>query len=415
MFYGWWILIMGSLISAVGTGMLYHSFTVFFLPLKRDLAVSSAAVSLLYGATRLEGGAEGPIVGRLIDRFGPRVVILGGAALAGVGFILLSMAHSFLSFFLIYVFVISLGYNAGFYHPVSTAVNSWFIRRRGTGFAIIGAAGSMGGVIMAPVMSYLILNFGWRTGAVIAGVIILAVALPAALPMHRSPESRGLHPDGGPPGENSWGVGGDASPAAEVDFTLKEALKTFSYWLLTLSITLRILVTVAIAAHLIPILVWKGMSEASAAYMVSLFAFGTMATTLTMGWLGDRWSKTFLSAIGVLASVVGLILLTVSQSPAVLYVLPIGLAITMGTTSLNWALIGDFFGRSSYATLRGIMGLSYGIATFFSPIYAGWVFDRTGSYAIVFITFAVVLVMAAVAFACLRHPTPPARKAPSHA
>ena len=66
-FYGWWVIILGSLINAVGMGILYQSFTVFFLPLKRDLGVSSAAISLLYGAARLEGGIEGPIVGHLID------------------------------------------------------------------------------------------------------------------------------------------------------------------------------------------------------------------------------------------------------------------------------------------------------------------------------------------------------------
>ncbi|MDP7469366.1 MAG: MFS transporter, partial [Dehalococcoidia bacterium] len=126
MFYGWWIVILGSLISAVGSGILYHSFTVFFLPIQRDFVVSSAAVSLLYGATRLEGGVEGPIVGHLIDRFGPRAVIASGATLAGGGFILLATVHSFWAFFLVYVLVVSVGFNAGFFHPISTAVNSWF-------------------------------------------------------------------------------------------------------------------------------------------------------------------------------------------------------------------------------------------------------------------------------------------------
>ncbi|MEE9201679.1 MAG: MFS transporter [Dehalococcoidia bacterium] len=411
MFYGWWIVIMGSIISAVGTGILYHSFTVFFLPIKRDLGVSSAAVSLLYGATRLQGGAEGPIVGRLIDRFGPRPVIVGGVIMAGVGFILLATAHSFLTFFLIYVLVISVGFNSGFYHPVSTAVNSWFIRRRATGFAIITAAGSVGGVIMAPVLAYLILSFGWRTGAVVAGILILIVALPAAIPMVRSPEDRGLRPDGRPPQDSLTAERNSASHMVwDVDFSLREALKTFNYWLLTLSITLRLLVTVALAVHLVPILVWKGMNEASASYMVSLFALINVATTLAMGWMGDRWSKPLLCALGILATVVGMMGLTMSQSTAALYAFPIGMAITMGTTPLNWSMIGDFFGRRSYATLRGIMGVVYGVGTFFSPVFAGWVFDRTGSYTIVFIIFSVILLMAASMFAVLRHPSPPPRQ-----
>ena len=92
------------------------------------------------------------------------------------------------------------------------------------------------------------------------------------------------------------------------------------------------------------------------------------------------------------------------QEALILYFFPIGFAITMGTSSLNWALIGDLFGRHSYATLRGIMGVGYGVATFLSPIYAGWVFDRTGSYDIVLLTFAAILAVTAFFFVFLRHP-----------
>lgn len=410
-FYGWWIVVLGSLIQAVGGGILYHSFTVFFLPLKRDLGVSMAAVSLLYGAARLEGGAEGPVVGHLIDRFGSRVVIIVGASLAGIGLILLSTVHSFLSFFLIYIFVVSLGFNAGFFHPVSTAVNNWFIHRRGMGFSIINAAGNIGGMVMAPLLSYLILNFGWRTGAVIAGLIILTVALPAALPIHRSPEVRGLYPDGRPPRRDHADRSSPVSQAAaEVDFTVKEALKTLNYWLLAISITLRILVTVALTTHFVPILVWKGMDEATSSYLVSLLACCTIFTSLAMGWMGDRWSKALLCGAGIVPTMVGMLGLTLSQATTTLYVFPIGVAITMGTIPLNWAMIGDFFGRRSYATLRGIMGVGNGIATFLSPIYAGWVFDRTGSYVIVLLTFSIILLIAASLFVVLRPPSLPKKR-----
>lgn len=406
-FYGWWIVILGSLIMAVGQGILYHGFTVFFLPLKRDLAVSAAAISLLYGASRLEGGIEGPIVGPLIDRFGPRTLIIGGATLAGVGFILLSMVHSFTAFFVVYVFVISLGYNAGFYHPVSTAINSWFIKHRSTGFAVITATGSFGGMVLAPLLSNIILNLGWRTGAVIAGIIILAIAIPAAIPMHRSPEVKGLHPDGkSPQVKNS-----DISTLTkvedmEVHYPIKQALKTWKYWLLTISITLRLSVTIALTVHFVPILVWKGIGEARAAYLVSLSALSMILATLIWGWMGDRWNKPLLCAIGILPVIATMAGLIMSQAPAVLYMFPVGLAITTATAPLNWSLIGDLFGRRSYATLRGIMGLAYGTGTFISPIFAGWVLDHTGSYHIALVTFSIILLISALAFTTIRRPSP---------
>ncbi len=407
MFYGWWIVILGSLINVVGIGILYQSFTVFFLPLKRDLAVSSAAISLLYGAARLEGGIEGPVVGYLISKFGSRVMILIGASMAGVGLILLATTHSFWAFFFIYVFIVSLGSNAGFFHPISTAVNNWFIRHRGVGFASITASGSIGGMIMAPLLSYLILTYGWRTGAVAAGITILIVALPAAIPIRQSPEAMGLHPDGDP----SPKIAPEASNSiyhntGEPDFTVKEALRTRAFWILMGAISLRLSVTVALNTHLVPILVWKGVSEASSAYLVSLFAFSNIFCMPMLGWIGDRWNKSLLCSLCIIPTVMVMMGLSFSQAGPIIYLLPIALAITMGNAPLNWALIGDFFGRKAYATVRGIMGICYGTATFVSPIYAGWIYDTTGSYNMVLITFSIILLVAAASFVMLRSPLP---------
>ncbi|MBW1699813.1 MAG: MFS transporter [Deltaproteobacteria bacterium] len=405
-YYGWWVVILGSLINAVGMGVLYQSFTIFFLPLKRDFAVSSAAISLLYGAARLEGGIEGPIVGHLIDRFGPRVMIFIGAGMAGVGLILLATTHSFWPFFFIYVFIVSLGSNAGFFHPLTAAVNKWFIRHRGVGFACIGASASLGGMVMAPFLSYIILDFGWRAGAVTAGIIILMVALPASLPIHQSPESIGLAPDGKPPEKDVLDPSLTMSPTPEdVDFSVKAAIKTVTFWLLMVILTLRLFVTIALNTHLVPILVWKGVSEGTAAYLVSLFAFSSIFTMLGIGWLGDRWNKPLLCALCLVPTVVAMMGLCFSQNAAFIYFFPVAFAITMGKAPLGWSLIGDFFGRKAYATLRGIMGVSYGTATFFSPIYAGWVFDTTGSYRLVLLTFSIILLVGICLFAMLRRPS----------
>jgi len=409
-FFGWWIVTAGALINAVGSGIVYHGFTVFFLPLKRELALSSAAVSLVYGASRLEGGVEGPLVGYLITRFGPRKIIVFGAALAGTGFFLLSGINSFLMFFVVYVFIIAMGSNAGFYHPVSTVVNSWFIRHRGTAFGIITAAVSFGGMIMAPVLSYFTLSYSWRIAAVFAGSIIIVFCLPSALMMHRSPEDRGLKPDGGPP-ETKTLERHDSTENNfdEVDFTVKEAVRTFPFWLLNLCISLRILVTVSLNAHMIPILVWKGINESTAAYLVSLSAFLTILGMLALGWTGDRLKKSLLCSLSMIATTVCILCPIFSTTNAAVYLLPIGMAIAHGTAPLNWSLIGDFFGRKSYANLRGIMVIGVGVATFISPVYAGWIYDITESYTIVLISFSAMLLVSAVLFAVLRRPANLAR------
>ena len=411
-FYGWWVLAMCGLINGVGTGIIYHSFTVFFLPLKRDLGVSSAAISLLYGAARLEGGLEGPVVGYLIDRFGTRKLIMIGAGLCGCGLILLATVQSFWTFFLIYVLVVSVGSNAGFFHPLSTAVNKWFIRQRGFGLSVITSSGAVGGMIMAPLLSFIILNYGWRVGALFAGLLILAITIPAAIPIKRSPEDMGLHPDGLDPLAKPVAGGIKmASRVYDVHFSVHEALRTSQFWLLTASLSLRLLVTIALNTHFVPLLVWKGMGEAASAYLVSLFAFCQIPLAIGLGWVGDRWNKARLSCYCLIPNVVAMMGMVFSDHPFFLYFFPVAFAIAMGTSPLNWALIGDFFGRGSYATLRGLMGVGYGTATFLSPIYAGWVFDATESYTIVLVTFSIIFTVCAVFFAILRPPAPPSSEA----
>jgi MFS family permease len=109
-------------------------------------------------------------------------------------------------------------------------------------------------------------------------------------------------------------------------------------------------------------------------------------------------------------TIVAMVGLAFSQAGPIIYFFPIALAITMGIAPLNWALIGDFFGRRAYATLRGIMGIGYGTATFVSPVYAGWVYDATGGYRLVLITFSIVLLVAACFFTILSHPSLTKRK-----
>jgi MCP family monocarboxylic acid transporter-like MFS transporter 13 len=418
-FYGWWILLLGALINGVGTGIIYHSMSVFFLPLKRDLGVSSTAISLLYGAARLEGGFEGPLVGYLIDRFGARKLILIGTTLTGLGLILLTTVESFFTFFLVYVFIVSLGSNAGLFHPISTLVNQWFIRHRGLGFSVITASGSVGGMIMAPLLSFIILNYGWRTGAAVAGFMILAVAIPAALPLKRSPEEMGLHPDGRAPSETR---GKTSDPGGQIvverSFSVRQAVRTLHFWLLMTCICLRLMVTVGLNTHFVPLLVWKGMSEATSAYLLGLFALLSVPLAIGLGWIGDRWNKARLSSICILPIILAMMGMIFFQGEAILYFFPVAFAFVMGTTPLNWALIGDYFGRGSYATLRGIMGVGYGTATFLSPIYAGWIFDLTESYNIVLLTFSIIMALAAFFFAVLSPPqspppqSPPAKKIP---
>src|SRR3990172_710600 len=238
LFYGWRIVGLGAIANAVGGGIYKYGFAIFFLPITKDLNLSRAATSLVFSLSGAEGAVEGPLAGWLVDKFGPRHILFGGALLTGLGYLLLAQINSFGAFLLVYVGVISLGFNGGFAHTVITAVNSWFVRRRGFAMSVTLSAFSLGGGILAPFLSFLVQRFGWRTASVVGGLAIWALVMPASLGLKRSPESIGLAPDGDPLPTLEH----PARHPANLDFTVGQALRNSAYWGLSFASSLRLAV-----------------------------------------------------------------------------------------------------------------------------------------------------------------------------
>lgn len=404
-FYGWKVVAASSVINAAGGGVNHQGFIIFFLPLTRELELSRAAVSLLYSAARLQSGVERPITGWLVDRVGARPLLLAGLFLAGLGYVLMTQVHSFVTLFLAYFCLVSLGANASSMNTLTAAINTWFIRYKSVALSIVDASSGLGGGAIVPLLSVLIQKLGWRYAALASGLIIWIVALPFSLAIHRSPESRGLNPDGLPQPPRAASGGQPAS--GTVDFTTAQGLRTFAYWLLAASIALRMMVTTAITVHMVPLIVSKGVSEATAALLVAALALATIPSRLLFGWLGTRLSWSVLSGFGCLAGMASVLSLLVIPSAASVYAFIFFLTLTEGTIFFNWALVGDFFGRRSFATLMGLMGPAHSLVTFGSPVFAGWVYDRTDSYAAALITFCALIGIGGVMFLLLRRPRLP--------
>lgn len=421
-FYGWWIVGAGSLSMFAG-GLHNQGFSVFFIPISESLHLSRTVTSLIFAAARLEGGLEAPIAGKLIDRFGSRAMLAIGAALAGLGYILLGLfARDFWSFFLIYTVVISTGFSAGFFSAIMASYNTWFRRYRGIVFGTMHASIRGGAFILVPIVSFLVLNLGWQKAAVVSGVIILSVSLPASLVFRRSPESMGLLPDG----DGSASVKARETPQKPKpvrlqtlghEFTLSEAAKTPAFWILALAQGIRQAAVGAIAVHAIPMFVWQGSSQQGAAYLVGLMAFFSIPSALFLGWIADRMRKGLVVALGSSVGVVALLLLATATHTWQVYLFIPLFAFSESTGPIPIALTGEFFGRKNFATIRGVMQFFSTFASFGMPIYAGWVWDRTGSYQWALVTFAIAAGAAAVLFFIVRAPkTPvlvPARSKPT--
>jgi MFS family permease len=172
-FYGWWIVVIGCVFDAVKGGTYNTGFTLYFLPVLDEMHLSRAATSLPFSLAKLESSLAGPVAGYLIDRFDVRVMLILGTVLAGLGFVLLSFTQGYLLFLIVFIGPVTTGFQLGFNHAALAAVNHWFRRKRGFAMSVVQTGQSIGGVVILPLVAFLVLRYGWRAAALASGVVCL--------------------------------------------------------------------------------------------------------------------------------------------------------------------------------------------------------------------------------------------------
>jgi len=375
-------------------------------------------MSGVFSLSRLEGGIEGPIAGWLTDKYGARRLLLIGVAIAGIGFIMLWMVNSPLSLYLIFGLVLSLGFNLGYTHATSAAVAKWFIKRRGRALSFLITGNGIGGAIFVPLIAWLIIQFGWRVATVIIGIATLAIPLPLSLIVRSTPEEMGLVPDGetakqeSPPSDNEYILAssdGSVSPE-DVNFTVREAMRTRAFWVYAASMMLRSCILSAIVVHQIPHLTDIGIPYQTASSVLGLMVLVSVPGRFFFGWLGDRFNKKVLLFLLCLLQGAGIfIFINASTLPLLyLFVVVYGLGYG-GVIPLTLALRADLFGRRNYATIAGITMFLSMIGTVAAPIFAGYLYDTTQSYSLAFYIFMVMICLSGILFLFIPRPSPPGR------
>jgi len=171
LYYGWRMIGVVSALRILGGGLHQYGFTVFFLPVTQDLGLTRASTALAFSLARAEGSLTAPIVGYLLDRYGPKPLMLAAAGFAGVGYILFSFVTDYTTFLIVYLGVISLAFNAGFVHAPTVVANSWFISLRARAMTVVSAAVPVGGALITPLLAIAVQNLGWRWAALVAPLI----------------------------------------------------------------------------------------------------------------------------------------------------------------------------------------------------------------------------------------------------
>ena len=362
-YFGWRVLAATFLLGTLSGGIFSNSNAIFFGPIQRDLGLNSAQTSLIFSLVRAEGSIAGPVVGRLVDLFGSRPMIVFGGLLASSGFVVLHWVHNYVLFIVIFVGVVGVGKSSGLGQVLISAVNRWFIRRRSLAMSICITGFSSGGAAILPLITLGVSTIGWRDVMLFSGIFMGLIVIPLASLVRHSPERMGIGAD-----LPFLKEGEQEAQPAPVDFTVRQALRTKSYWILFAGSVLRISLWGTISVHAVQMFIWKGMSDELAGIMFSLMFLLSIPLRLLVGFLGDKFPLQPMMGGGMgAAALATLAMLTVDGNIAV-YLFVVLMAIEQGTSSLNWVSLGNFFGRSSFATLMGMISVVFNIGMLISPI-----------------------------------------------
>jgi sugar phosphate permease len=420
-YFGWWLNLATSIISGTANGFT-QGISVFFKPIAAELGLSRAVTSVASSIARLEGGMEAPIVGVLADKISAKWIMITGAIFFGTGLVLMNfVVDSVWSYYLIWGLLVGTGNNLGFTIVVDKVLTNWFIRKRGLSYGMRFAILGLMQVAMLPVVSWLTVSLGWRQACLICGIIAFAT-IPFTLYFVRNdrPEDRGLLPDGDRAGADLYAFTDREKPQKavpiagpeEMKFSLKQAMKTSSFWILTLCRCSFVLIIGGFNLHCINFLTDRGIELAAAASLMSMMVFFTIPSRFLFGFFADhlnREHQKFLLTGAFLLMAMGISAFIIHQTTAMIYVFLIlwGLGYG-GITPADITIRTRYFGRKSYGSIQGITNLVAAPFSFFGPIYAGWVFDIRGDYTSAFISFAAIAAFAAMVISLVQKPKPPA-------
>lgn len=380
-FYGWYIVAACFIIALYMSGTVFYGFTAIFEPIAEEFGWSYTSISIAASIRGLEAGLLAPVVGIMVDRWGPRRLIFGGVLCIGLGLLLLSRVQSIGMFYAAFI-LMSLGISSCGISVTATAVANWFRRRVGlaTGIMICGY-GSSG--ILVPLMVRLIDVYDWRTAIVIMSIGMLVIGLPLSLLLRHKPEQYGYLPDG----EERSAVFSDEKAVKqltkEVSITARQAMKTRAFWLVVLAVMPQFIVMPAVITHVMPYLSSIGMARTTSGLVATAIPLLSIGGRFGFGWFADRYVAKRLSAFALIMLTLGLICFEYVSLGWNWLLVPFLVLLGFGYGGINTMvgiLLRVHFGRGNFGT---IIGFAWGIlmlGTMVGPPIAGWVFDTWGSY-----------------------------------
>ena len=376
--YGWVIAAASLVIGTTAYGV-YYSFTLFYPFMVQEMGWGRAEISGALTVGLIAYGVFALPMGWLLDRVGPRITIGAGGLLFGLGTFLGSQVTELWQVYALYGFLTAIGMGAA-WAPLVSTISRWFVKRRGFAVGIGSIGGGTGAFVWTPLISQLIVTYGWRQAYAITGVLAGLLIVGAAMLMWRDPQSKG----GGLP----YGATAPADAIATPDprqlsgATLSEALQARSFWLMIVMFGIWWFGGSIIYVQLAPFVLEKGFDVGQAALIVASFGAGNGVGKITMGVVSDRIGPRRAFALATLFAAVIMIALVPTMQPALLALLGFAFGVGFGGGSPELTTITvEMFGLRSLGVLMGTMMALMGILGAGGPLLGGLMFDLTGSYA----------------------------------
>jgi MFS family permease len=374
----------------VGFGaILVYGFGVLLKPVAAEFGWSRETLATAFACASFTLGLTSPVLGILLDRLGPKRVIVPCVAAFGLGFASLALLqHSRLQLFATFILLGAVG-NATAQMGYARVVSTWFEQHRGLGLAVFMAGTTVGSIFVPPAAQALIGRLGWRWTCVVLGSAPLAIAIPLVLLVVRE---KPVHATRDEPAACGASVG--------------EAMGSRAFWLLAVMLFLTAMSTTGTITHLSALLTDRGISTRGAAWAISVVGATSILGRLTTGWVLDRFYGPAVAMVLLFMTATGLLLLSscrtlpAAVTAAGLFGFSIG-----GESDVVPYLIAKYFGLRRLATLYGLTWTAYATAAALGSVLLGRAFDATGSYAELLTRLAGLVFLAGVLMAAMpRYP-----------
>ena len=388
-FYYGWVIVAVALISMAFWFGFRSMFSVFLVALVDDFGWGRAEISGVQSVAMICYIIAAPLVGGLVDRFGPRRVILPGILLMAVGLALSSAIHGLFQYYLFYGVLGGVGVAFISLAAYTAIIPHWFKKRRGTASGVAASGMGLGILLFPPFTQVIISDWGWRSGFLVMGVLTAVILLPLnGLLLRHKPKDMGYAgPDGSMDPEESMVHTADhvfRQPDDGFQWTLGTAVHTINFWALMIFPMFIMIGVYIVLTHFVGFLVNQGLNK-----MIAASAFGLVGLTSTLfriiwGLISDRIGRERSFSLGMLFFCISFYCLVRFQSSGglwLVYLFVILLGVGWGSTApIFMASAADLFHGPAIGTIYGMLEGSVGIGGAIGSWIGGYVFDQTGSY-----------------------------------